>query len=277
MTSAPSGRRSLAERVEEERQPPNPIAIPSRPHRSRFRTRRVEEAIQIGIVPTRSAATPAGTVCCAHASEPWPVTKRRPPKTNARDLPRADRSSRDRPRSANGERSPATRCRRHREERRQVADDDRERDERRSPDEVDRHEGEPDPHAVSRSHRSGWPSPDIISSSPGALPRSPRLIASPRPHGGTSRRHLVRIDRRVELRRRDIPAPATRLGASGLPVRHLDGLLRRPTRSRAAQPIATSPTRSPTASGSSASSSTRRALRARRPALRRQLVGPGHC
>ena len=42
---------------------------------------------------------------------------------------------------------------RHREERRQVADRDRERDERRAPDEVHRHEGEPDPHAVPRSHR----------------------------------------------------------------------------------------------------------------------------
>ena len=56
---------------------------------------------------------------------------------------------------------------RHREERRQIADRDRERDEGRPPDDVHRHEGEPDPHAVPRSHPVIVPSRRISSSRDG--------------------------------------------------------------------------------------------------------------
>ena len=46
----------------------------------------------------------------------------------------------------------------HREKRWEIADRDGERDEGRSPDEIHRHEGEPDPHAVSRFHQRIVPS-----------------------------------------------------------------------------------------------------------------------
>ena len=45
----------------------------------------------------------------------------------------------------------------HGEQRRQVADRDRERDEGRAPDDVDRHQGEPDPRRVPRSHDPSMP------------------------------------------------------------------------------------------------------------------------
>ena len=178
------------------------------------------------------------------------------------DLPPADRvvspvaarDGEDEKRSA-GDEVPN----RHREERRQVADGDRERDERRSPDEVHGHEGEPDPHAVSRSHRSRMrrcrrsAQVRVLQSS---ISRADRADASrPRPLEG-----IVPLDTslesncRVELRRRDIPAPATRLGASGLPVRDLDRLLRRlPGRAWSGGPQRRRRLRR-TASGSSASS-----------------------
>src|SRR6187455_166792 len=61
---------------------------------------------------------------------------------------------------------------------------------------------------------------------------SPQLIGPGRlqelPVEGTSQQgsSLESIDR-VDARRTDVAAPATRLGASGPPVRDLDGLLRR--------------------------------------------------
>ena len=47
------------------------------------KTIRSRSTIQIGMLPTRSAATPAGTVCCAQARLPWPTTNSSPPKTSA--------------------------------------------------------------------------------------------------------------------------------------------------------------------------------------------------
>ncbi len=140
--------------------PANPSAKPTYADACRRRPKatRSSSAIQIGMLPTSSAATPAGTVCCAHASDPWPRRNRRPPKTRpARTCFRPIGSSSRSPRgSANDEQ----RCagdevpHGHREVRREVAHDDRERDERRAPHEVDRDQGEPDPRVATRRHAS---------------------------------------------------------------------------------------------------------------------------
>ena len=62
--------------------PAKPTAIPTYAVAGSRRPKptRSNSAIQIGIVPTSRAATPAGTVCCAQASAPCPVTNRSPPK-----------------------------------------------------------------------------------------------------------------------------------------------------------------------------------------------------
>ncbi len=96
--------------------PAKPTAIPTYAVAGRRRPKpiRSNSAIQIGIVPTSKAATPAGTVCCAQASAPWPVTKSSPPKMKPATICRRPiRSPLRSPRgSANTSSTvPAIRCR----------------------------------------------------------------------------------------------------------------------------------------------------------------------
>ena len=157
------------------------------------------------MLPTRSAATPAGTVCWAQARLPWPRRKSRPPKTKpARIWGRPIRSpfavpARQRPGEEQRAREQVADG--HGEERRQVADGDGERDERRAPDDVDRQQGEPDPRRVASSHRSqhaGQPDYQLKSSS--------RATPSPCLMGGRGAREP-----------RGAPLRAKRMFAAGIP------------------------------------------------------------
>ena len=167
--------------------------------RTRLRSR---SAIQIGMLPTRSAATPAGTVCCAQASDPCPSRKSNPPKTNPATtcfrpigsaVALAARNGDDEQRSSRDEVSGS-----HGQVGRQIAYRDREGDERRAPDDVDRHQGEPDPRVPTRRHAgkdARPPDDQLKSSSPLCSIRSPNSANAARHVSPTcTRTALVRIE-----------------------------------------------------------------------------------